>query len=171
MQLSMCEKITYPFMKMPKFEPWTIITQQIDFLYQSKHANILEHMPPGFGFHCLLNAEATASPHTHTKKHMIKSDISSLLHIKSFHDPCLTCTSHNLEYSKDKHRIFTHGASTLEWFTFRKEVVDKFYFLPFFSLPKKILFQETWEQCLSVIVVFPLNVWEPRVQSLPRYWQ
>lgn len=114
------------------------------------------------------------SPHSHKEAQelnfLIKSDISSLLHIKSFHDPCLTCTSHNLEYSKDKHRIFTHGARTLEQFTFRKEVVDKFYFLPFFSLPKKILFQETWEQCLSVIVVFPLNVWEPRVQSLPRYW-
>lgn len=110
------------------------------------------------------------SPHSHKEAQelnfLIKSDISSLLHIKSFHDPCLTCTSHNLEYSKDKHRIFTHGARTLERFTFRKEVVDKFYFLPFFSLPKKILFQETWEQCLSVIVVFPLNVWEPRVQSL-----
>lgn len=113
------------------------------------------------------------SPHSHKEAQelnfLIKSDISSLLHIKSFHDPCLTCTSHNLEYSKDKHRIFTHGARTLEWFTFRKEVVDKFYFLPFFSL--QILFQETWEQCLSVIVVFPRNVWEPRVQSLPRYWQ
>lgn len=45
-----------------------IITQQIGFLYQSKHANILEHMPPGFGVHCLLNAEATASPHTHRTK-------------------------------------------------------------------------------------------------------
>lgn len=84
------------------------------------------------------------SPHSHKEAQelnfLIKSDISSLLHIKSFHDPCLTCTSHNLEYSKDKHRIFTHGASTLEWFTFRKEVVDKFYFLPVFFSAKKTSF-------------------------------
>lgn len=84
---------------------------------------------------CPLSTECRShcfSPHSHKEAQelnfLIKSDISSLLHIKSFHDPCLTCTSHILEYSKDKHRIFTHGARTLERFTFRKEVVDKFYF-------------------------------------------
>lgn len=92
---------------------------------------------------CPLSTECRShcfSPHSHKEAQelnfLIKSDISSLLHIKSFHDPCLTCTSHNLEYSKDKHRIFTHGARTLERFTFRKEVVDKFYFLPVFFSAK-----------------------------------
>lgn len=68
---------------------------------------------------CPLSTECRShcfSPHSHKEAQelnfLIKSDISSLLHIKSFHDPCLTCTSHNLEYSKDKHDIYPRCQNT-----------------------------------------------------------